>query len=314
MKGFKIKASNRVWILAISFSTFLIFSVVLDVAISYYAKTLETEPKPISTVNIPSYPVLPGTVLPVISAKSVIVMDDSSKTVIFARNPNFRFSTASTAKIMTALVALDSYKMDDVLTVSSNDIAPFVMGFKVAEQIKFSDLLYSLLLPSANDAALIIAQNYPGGTEKFVDKMNEKANILHLQNTHFGDPAGLMDDLDYTTVLDLARLASSALTNKKFAQIVSTKHKVFTSSNGTIYSIYNRNKLLGIDGIDGVKTGYTEEAGEVLVTSKVKNGKRFIVAVMGSDDRFLDTLTLLNLVSDKVTYLPIHPKLPIQKP
>ena len=168
-------------------------------------------------------------------------------------------------------------------------------------------LLYSLLLPSANDAAMAIAQNYPGGENTFIDKMNKMAQSLHFTNTHFGDPAGLLDEQNYTTVLDLARLASVALKNKDFAKVVSTKQKSFSNVDGTVdYSIQNRNKLLDIDGVDGIKTGYTEEAGEVLVTSKVQNGHRLITVVMGSEDRFLDTLTLFNLVSDKIIYRPIH--------
>ena len=306
MKGFKRFAKNRTWLLTISLVVFLIFSLGLDIAISRYIAASKIQDIPISTAGLSSYPVFSGTTLPVLSAKSAIVMDDDSKTILFSKNPTLRFSTASTAKIMTALIALSFYKMDEVLTVQSENATPFVIGFKVGEQLKFSDLLYSLLLPSANDAALAIAQNYLGKEKAFVEKMNKTAGLLHLLNTHFGDPAGLLDQEDYTTVLDLVRLSSFALKNKDFAKAVSTRHKVFSNEQGIVYSIYNRNKLLGIDGIDGIKTGYTEEAGEVLVTSKMKNGHRVILAVMESEDRFLDTLTLLNLVSDKITYLPIH--------
>lgn len=307
MKGFKGFPKKRTFLLAILLPIFIVSLFGLDFASSWYVKNFRLEKLPAVGEKLSSYPVLSGSTLPILSAQSAIVMDDDSKTILFSKNPALRFSTASTAKIMTALVALDFYKMKDILTVQSDNAEPFVLGFKTGERFKFLDLLYSLLLPSANDAALALAENYPGGESAFVEKMNETARRLYLTNTHFGDPAGLLDGQDYTSVLDLARLASFALKNKDFAKIVSTTHKVFSSLDGKEYSVYNRNKLLGVDGVDGIKTGYTEEAGEVLVTSKMKDGHRLILAVMGSTDRFLDTLSLLNLTSDKITYLPIHP-------
>ena len=261
---------------------------------------------PVSALGSTFYPSLSIASEPMLSAQSALIIDDSSKVILFSKNPTLRFSTASTAKIMTALVALDFYKMDDVITVQSDNVMPFVMGFKIGERLIFSDMLYSLLLPSANDAAVAIAQNYPGGETAFVDKMNQYAHNLHLVNTHFGDPAGLLDSQNYTNALDLAELASYALKNKQFAQVVSTKQKSFTDLDGENFLIYSRNKLLGIDGIDGVKTGYTEEAGEVLVTSKLVNGHRIIIVVMGSDDRFADTLNLLHLIFGNITYLQNH--------
>jgi D-alanyl-D-alanine carboxypeptidase (penicillin-binding protein 5/6) len=137
--------------------------------------------------------------------------------------------------------------------------------------------------------------------------MNEKAVNLKLYNTHYLDPAGLLDTGDYTTPFDLARLASFAVSNETIKKIVATKETTIYDLNGFPYQISNLNKLLGVDDVNGVKTGYTEEAGQVLVTSKNEKGKTIIIVVMGSEDRFADTLKLLDLVSNNLTYLSIHP-------
>lgn len=239
-----------------------------------------------------------------LSAQAVLVMDDDSKVVLFAKNPNFHFSMASTTKIMTALTALDYYHPDDILTIQEDNIKGVVVGFKKGEKVSFENLLYAMLLPSGNDAALALAQNYPGGESEFVKKMNEKALGFNLHNTHFSDATGLNDEGNYTTSVDLTRLASIALKNKTFAKIVSTKYKVITDETFiNFYPLNNLNKLLGVDGVNGVKTGFTDEAEGVLVTSKLENGHIFIIVVMKSKDRFLDTQKLLGLISGNVSYL-----------
>lgn len=285
-----------------------IFVIVLSLDI-FLTKTIAKDKILPSTLTIPTefnFPVLKSEFVPNISAKGAVVMDADSKTVLFSKNPDLRFSPASTTKIMTALTALEYFKLDDVLTVKTATTGGVILGLVPEEKITFSNLLYALLLPSANDAATTISENYPKGQEAFVNKMNENAKKYNLFNTHYADPAGLLDDGDYTTPADLARLTSIAVKNLEFAKIVSTKNKIITDVNGKIFEIKNLNKLLGIEGVYGVKTGYTEEAGQVLVTSKLENGHTIILTVMSSEDRFLDTEKLLNLVSGNITYLPIH--------
>ena len=117
-----------------------------------------------------------------------------------------------------------------------------------------------------------------------------------------------MDDFgDYTTPFDLARLASFAVLNPDFKKIVATRQKVISDIYGNTYDLQNLNILLGVDGVNGVKTGYTEEAGQVLVTSKLEKGKTIIIVVMGSIDRFADTEKLLDLINNNLSYLSIHP-------
>lgn len=266
-------------------------------------------PIPFSVSNQARLPVIKTDYIPEVSAKGAIIMDSDSNVVLYSKNPDLRFSTASTTKIMTALIALDYFKLDDILTVKQATEEGSVLGLQQGEQMTFENLLYAMLLPSANDAALTIAQNYPGGSNAFLIKMNQKAQKLNLYNTHYLDPAGLEDIGDYTTAFDLARLASVAIKNDTLRKVVGTQQKVITDVIGAnVYKIENLNKLLGSNGVTGIKTGYTEEAGEVLVTSKLEKGKTIIIVVMGSQDRFSDTQKLLDLISNNLTYLSIHPQ------
>lgn len=259
-------------------------------------------------VSKTQYPILKIPINPEITAKAVVVMDKDSKVVLFSKNPNLLFSMASTTKIMTALVSLDHYRIDDILMVKTEKVEGVNVGFKLDEKLYFQDILYAMLLPSGNDAALVLAENYPGGKTAFVKKMNEKAKLLRLNNTNFADSIGLEDSRDYTTPLDLARLASVALDNQIFAKIVATKNWEITDvSGGNKYALVNLNKLLGVEGVNGVKTGYTTEAGQVLVTSKKEGEHTLIIVVMDSQDRFLDTSRLLYKLSGNINYLSIHP-------
>lgn len=277
--------------------------------------TLHQEVSELTVVSAPfilpspaDYPQITSSTVPEISALSGIVMDDASKVILYEKNPDMRFSPASTVKIMTAITALNYFKPNDILTVQKvQDTQGSGLGLFIGEKLTFENLLYGLLLPSANDAAFTIAQNCPGGEKAFIDKMNENTKIWHLENTHFADPAGLLDDKNFTTARDLIRLASIAMQNSEFAKIVATKNTVITSADKQIvYPIRSRNKLLGIYGVNGIKTGYTDEAGEVLVASQTKNGHEIILVVMKSLDRFLDTEKLLNYLSD-ITYISIRP-------
>lgn len=274
--------------------------------LDFLVKSNINEPKVLAseTSAVSEYPILRTSIEPVITAKGAVVMDADSQVVIYSKNSNLRFSSASTTKIMTALTALDHFSLNDILTVKSATSEGVVLGLKEGQKITFGNILYGLLLPSANDAAFVIAQNYG---QNFVVNMNRNAAKLNLYNTHYKDPAGLEDDEDYTTPLDLARLSSIAIKNVVFSKIVGTKDKTIADEEGQTYNLKNLNKLLGFDGIFGIKTGTTEGAGQVLVTSKKKGTHTLIIVVMGSEDRYSDTQKLLNLISDNITYLPIRP-------
>lgn len=286
---------------------FLIIASFFDIFLRQYIYKKRLNEFPIN-ISLDLYPVLKSEVEQDITAKAAVVMDSDSKVVLFSKNPNLLFSMASTTKIMTALVALDYYKMDDVLIVKTENVQGVNVGFKKGQKLFFKDVLYGMLLPSGNDAALAVAENYKGEEKAFIQRMNEKAQFLHLYNTHFADPTGLADSQDYTTALDLAKLASYALGNKTFSEVVRTREMSISDVSGeNNYMLYNINKLLGISGVTGIKTGYTNEAGQVLVTSKLENNSTIIIVVMGSLDRFSDTEKLLSLVSNNIDYLTIHP-------
>lgn len=289
------------------FTVFIVFFL-LTFALSFYLVKNRILQAPVVSSSDFKYPIIKTEFVPQISAKGAIIMDADSKIVLYSKNPDIRFSTASTTKIMTAIVGLEHFKQEDILTVKNATSKGAVLNLFEGESFTFQNLLYAMLLPSANDAALAIADNYPGGENAFVLQMNEKAKDFNLSNTHYGDTSGLFDQQNYTTPFDLARLAAFSVQNEHFKKIVSTKEIVIADITGTnVYYLNNLNKLLGIDGVNGIKTGYTEEAGQVLVTSKIEKGKTIIIAVMGSEDRFADTQKLLNLVNNNLTYLPIHP-------
>jgi D-alanyl-D-alanine carboxypeptidase (penicillin-binding protein 5/6) len=283
---------------------YLIFIIISFVNDDISRTTSQNKLSPVNfMVKVNDYPFVQSVQLPTISAKAGIIIDSDSQVVLFSKNPKLRFSMASTTKIMSALVAFDYYQDGSILTVRRFGVEGSVLGLLLGEKYSFKDLLYAMLLPSANDAAYTIADNYPGGEDAFVLKMNEKAAMLHLSDTHFSDPTGLDDDGDYTTVVDMARLASYAIKNKEFTEITSTKKKIITTTSFTKqYELNNLNRLLGKEGVYGIKTGTTEGAGEVLVTSTMYDGHTFIIVVMNSQQRFVDTEILLSFIAKNVKY------------
>lgn len=304
MKGYK---GYILYVLFLLCLLSLISIAFFDIILRYYIAEKRIKEFPLR-ISSEQYPVFKSPINPDISAKAVVIMDKDSKAVLFSKNPNLLFSMASTTKIMTAIIALAYYKMDDVLTIKTENVEGVNVGFEIGEKLLFKDVLYAMLIPSGNDAALAIAQNYPGGEKTFVKKMNEKAKLLHLTHTNFADSIGIEDSRDYTTPLDLAKLAAIALENKIFAEIVATKNREITDITGkNKYLLVNLNKLLGIQGVNGIKTGYTEQAGQVLLTSKKEGDHTLIVLVMDSQDRFLDTSRLLSEISGNINYLTIRP-------
>lgn len=299
-----IPPKNDIWYILPLVSLFIVLLVLtvynLSLKEQIVSTTLQSAPK----IEVADFPLVKNSYALDLSAESAIIVDDSSKVVLFEKKPMLRFSMASTTKIMTALVGLEHFKKNDVITIYTPTVEGATVEFIQGDTFYFEDMLYAMMLPSANNAAYAIAENYPGGMPAFVARMNEKAQELQLTYTDYADPAGLDDDGNYSTVVDLSRLASYALTNQDIAGIVSTKRKVITNIAGThSYTLTNLNKLLGQNGVTGVKTGFTEGAGEVLITSKLEKGRTFIIVVMRSEDRFGDTERLLSYISDNVSFI-----------
>ncbi len=248
----------------------------------------------IQAYNIP--PVSKNLPMPNLSARSILVKDLATGTVLYQKAASLSVPIASTTKIMTALVASSYYKPNDILTVG--DAALVVgsrMGLIRGETLKFSDLLFGMLLPSGNDAAFTIAENYPGGVLGFISAMNMKAKSLGLYNTHFDNPAGYDSPNHFSSAKDMAVITEEALKNKDLAKIFSTRETNIVSVDGkNKYDLVNLNKLLtDVKGVLGVKTGYTDLAKENLVTLVNRNGHEILTVVLGSDDRFGESTSLI---------------------
>jgi len=212
---------------------------------------------------------------------------------------------ASTTKIITALVALDQYKPEQVIKVKNASVEGQIMYLVEGEQITLENLLYGLLVHSANDAAYAIANSF--GYDRFITLMNEKARDLHMKDSHFTNPAGLDNPDQYVTPFDLALAGRALLTHPYLAKMVSTKEITISDVNYQYFhKLTNVNKLLGeIQGLGGLKTGYTENAGENLVSYYRKNGHEYLVVLLKSEDRFADTRSVLKWLDDTVEYKTI---------
>jgi D-alanyl-D-alanine carboxypeptidase len=252
------------------------------------------------TKEFPPNPVLASeTSFPVLSAQGALAVDLKSGVPLYEKNADAPLLPASTTKIITALVALDYYPLDQVLTVGKGvRVDGQKMGLSIGEQMRVEDLLYGLLVYSANDAAETLAANYSGGRVAFVDAMNSKAKEVSMINSHFANPVGFDEDDQRSTARDLVRASEVAMRSPEFARIVSTKQIIITDVSGKkSYNLKNINELLGaIPGVIGVKTGWTENARENLVTNVERDGNKLMIVVLGSQDRFGETKELINWI------------------
>lgn len=263
--------------------------------------------------NTKAYSLIPilkdGAKFPILSSQSVMAVDLTSGVTLYEKDPNKALLPASTTKIVTALVALDTYEENQVLKVGRVSVEGQKMGLVMGEEMKFIDLLNGLLIYSANDAAEVLAQNHPGGRALFIGLMNKKVKDLGLNNTHFTNPVGLDDGAQYSTTRDLVVVSKYAMKNSIFKEIVGTKEKiVYSVDNRFVHRLTNINKLLGtIPGVMGVKTGWTENARENLVTYVERDNKKVMIVVLGSSDRFGETKELIEWIFDSYSWEEVRP-------
>ncbi len=235
---------------------------------------------------------------PGISASSAILMDASSGAVLSSKSPDKRMPMASTTKIMTALVALENCDVSKTVEIPQGAVG--IEGSSVylyeGEKLTVEDLLYAMLLESANDAAAAIAIEIGGSIEGFADLMNQKALSLGLKDTHFTNPHGLDDEAHYTTARELAIIAREAMKNEKFAEIVSTYKKTIPlNETEGVRLLINHNKLLkSYDGAIGIKTGYTKKSGRCLVSAAERDGLMLICVTLSSPDDWNDHKALFD--------------------
>lgn len=244
---------------------------------------------------------------PELSGKGVYVIDVEHATPVYKRNEHVKLFPASTTKVITALTAYDAFDLDKTLEVKRFLDEGQSVDFEKGEKLTFESVLYALLVYSGNDAAYVIADNFPGGYEAFIDAMNAKAQQLDMKNSHFVNPAGLDDARQYTTPFDLSLAGRALLENRELAKIVSTKSITITDIDFKYTHVLNNtNELLGkIPGVGGLKTGKTDLAGENLITFYKKNDHRFLIVIMHSDDRFKDTENLVQWIDSNIQFSPI---------
>ncbi len=268
-----------------------------------YNRALLATNQPHRQIRKASIPYVKAAYYPEISAEGVYVADLPSFTPVLKRNPHAKLFPASTTKVLTALVAYDIYKPDQIITIKNVQPEGQVMGLVPGERITVENLLYGTLVHSGNDAAYALGQNY--GLADFVTLMNKKAQALKMTDSHFTNPAGLDDSNQYSTAYDLALAGRTLLENSYLAKIVSTKEIIISDVDFKYFhTLTNVNKLLGkVQGIGGLKTGSTPEAGENLVSLYKRNdGHEFIIVILKSFDRFKDTQNAVSWLDNNVAY------------
>lgn len=254
-------------------------------------------------------PTTNSAVLSDISAKAALSYDITTEKFLYIKNAKQRHPMASLTKIMTAIVALEQQKFDDQYLVRQRDlVGEDSVGFEAGERFSLEELLYGIFLHSGNDAAEVLAENADEGRIGFISDMNKKIKALGLTDTHFTNPTGLEGDGDqYTTVYDLLVMTRYGLTN--FPLFAKTSSAVSinipqTTTHKT-YELFNETNLLtSYLGVDGLKTGYTPEAGYCLVTDLRYAGHHIIGIVLDSEDRRKDMKSILDYSLTSVGVTP----------
>ena len=261
------------------------------------AEILETNSNNSSTIEASS-----------INSRACIVFDRDSKMILYGKNEQKQVKMASTTKIMTATIVIENCNLSDTIEVSKKAASTggSRLGLKSGDKITIKDLLYGLMLVSGNDAAVALAEYVGGDIQGFANLMNNKANELGLTNTHYESPHGLDSEGHYTTAYELAKLTDYALKNETFSNIVGTKNYTVTI-NGYPKNLSNTNELLGnLNGIYGVKTGFTNGANRCLVTSCKRGDMDIICVVLGADTknfRTKDSIKLIEYAFNNFTYI-----------
>lgn len=239
----------------------------------------------------------------------IIALDRNTGRILYEKSGYDKTPMASTTKILTSIIAIENCNLSDMVQISSKsaNTSGSTLGMQTNDLMTMEDLLYGLMLRSGNDCAVAIAEHIGGSIEGFSAIMNSKAKALGLTNSNFITPHGLDHDNHYTTAYELALLTDYALKNETFAKIVGTKETVIC--HGT-RPISNTNELLGnYNGVYGVKTGFTFNAGRCLVTACKRNNLDVIVVVLGADTkkiRTTDSVKVLNYIYNNYSNINIE--------
>lgn len=238
-------------------------------------------------------------VAPQIEAKAALLVDNATGLVLYEKNPQQPLPMASLTKIMTAILILEHHELDEVVTVSSNysDLEGVKINVHQGEQMTVDSLLKALLLPSAGDAAMALAEYHSGSVAAFVEEMNQRAKALNLTHTYFKNPVGLDEEGHLSTAGDLVQLARYAMHFPAFRSIVKQSNTTIESIDGHFsYGLTNTNHLLGSYlNVLGIKTGTTDEAGESLINlARNDQGHEVLSVLLNSPDRFQESKSMLD--------------------
>ena len=301
MKNFFIKFPYILIIIFLIISTFN-FSFADDytednISIDVNAEITETATQTSDTLDASS-----------INSRSCIIYDRNSHMVLYGKNETKQVKMASTTKIMTSLIIIENCSLSETIEISQKAAGTggSRLGLKTGDKITIKDLLYGLMLCSGNDAAVALAEYAGGDIQGFAELMNQKASEFGLKNTQYESPHGLDSDGHYTTAYELAVLSDYALKNETFAKIVGTKNYTVTI-NGYPKNLSNTNELLGyLNGVYGIKTGFTNGANRCLVTACKRNDMDIICVVLGADTkkfRTQDSIKLIEYAFKNFTYI-----------
>lgn len=238
-----------------------------------------------------AYCLIPGISYAVeIQSRAAVVMDATTKQVLYAKNPELKLKPASTTKLMTALISVERSKLSDIVTISRRavNVAPTKMGFKIGDKVTIEELLYAALMKSANDAAVALAEAVAGSEKNFVKLMNQKAIALGLKDTKFVNPHGLPGRGQYITAYDLATIMGHAIKNPVIREILGTRVRKVSTEKGRSMFIKSTNKLLWFDEeVLGGKTGYTRRARHCFTGVADREEESIIIALLGTPKRDL---------------------------
>lgn len=252
----------------------------------------------------PPQPVVLKAPRPQLSTNTYILVDVATNKILIAANEHQRIYPASTTKLATALTALNTYPLDEIVTVTQSYQEGKIMNLHPGDKVTVKTLISGLLIHSANDAAFTLASHYSQGYQAFVNYMNELTKKYGLKNTHFTNPDGIHDHSHYSTVYDLAQLGRLAAQNDTIRQIVKTTKITLTDTTRSVsYPITTTNELLGvIPEVEGFKTGWTPEGGSSFIGLLNLDGHYLISVIAQSQDRFADTKLLLDWAKNNLTW------------
>ncbi len=241
-----------------------------------------------------------------VSARTAVVMDVRTGQVLYDKHMHIKMPPASTTKVLTTIIAIEEANLNEVVRVSRN--AAYQEGSSIwlreGEKLTLEELLYGIMLSSANDAAVAVAEHIGGSVEKFAELMNKRAKEMGALNSNFLNPSGLPCSGHYSTAYDMAKIMSYALKNKMFAHITATKYKTINwAENPWDRGLRNHNKLLwSYDGITGGKTGYTRAAGRCLISSACRNNREVVAVVLNCPNDWYECKKLMDYGIDKFKY------------